>query len=470
MGKKEDKKEQTEALRSQLLKETKNAYHRFGAEVREAAQVFAEGYKTFLDASKTEREAVVMTVLTAKDHGFTEYDPSKEYKAGDRVYFNNHGKSVVLAVFGKNGCKNGVRIAAAHIDSPRLDLKPSPLYESNETAMFKTHYYGGIRKYQWVTRPLAMHGVVAKKDGSVVEVRIGEDPEDPVFCISDLLPHLAQEQSQKTLAAAFTGEDLNITVGAEPVEDPDAREGFKLRAMQLFNEKYGITEDDLLSAEIEFVPAGKSRDIGLDRSLIGGYGHDDRVCAYPALQAILAVPEPEDTIVTVLTDKEEIGSEGNTGLVAHYLEDFIADLAEAEGLKARHVLAKSTCLSADVTAAFDPNYPSAFEAANACYVNHGVGVCKYTGARGKGGASDANAEFVAKVRRILDDANVQWQMGELGRVDLGGGGTVAKLVAALGVDVLDIGVPVLSMHSPFEMIAKMDLYMAFLGFKAFFEA
>lgn len=451
-----------------LLTERKNGFYRLTDEEIKLADDFCEGYKVFLDESKTERECVSFAVKAAEEKGFVPYDFNASYKAGDKVYFNNRGKSICLAVIGKNGTKNGVRISAAHIDSPRLDLKPIPLYESNDTAMFKTHYYGGIRKYQWVATPIAMHGVFALKNGETLTVKVGEDDNDPVFCITDLLPHLAQEQVTKTLAAAFTGEDLNITVGSRPVRDENEKKAFKANCMKLLNEKYDITEDDFLSAEIEFVPAFKAKDVGFDRSIIGAYGHDDRVCSYPALQAIFDCGIPEDTCITVLTDKEEIGSCGNAGLCGDWLANFITDLAEQDGLKGRHVLAKSTCLSADVTAAFDPNYPSAFEANNSAYINYGVGVSKYTGSRGKSGTNDANAEFVAKVRRIFDENNVIWQMAELGRVDLGGGGTVALLISKLGVEVIDVGVPVLSMHSPYEMVSKIDVYEAYKGFKAFF--
>ena len=455
-----------------LLTEKKNGFLTLTDDQVAEADNFCEGYKYFLDESKTEREAVDYVIKAAEAKGFVPFDYDTEYKAGDKIYLNNRGKSICLAVIGKNGAKNGVKISAAHIDSPRLDLKPIPLYEKNDTAMFKTHYYGGIRKYQWVAMPIAMHGVFAKKDGTVEKVRIGEDESDPVFCITDLLPHLAQEQVTKTLGAAFTGEDLNITVGSRPVRIEDEKEKnlFKKNVMTILNDKYGITEDDFLSAEIEFVPAFKARDIGFDRSLIGSYGHDDRVCAYPALQAIFNCGIPESTCITVLTDKEETGSDGNTGLNADYLRYFVTDLAEKEGFKGRHVLSKSMCLSADVTAAFDPNYPSAFEANNSAYLNYGVGVSKYTGSRGKGGTTDANAEFVAKVRKIFDDAGAIWQMAELGRVDLGGGGTVAKYIANMDVDVIDVGVPVQSMHSPFEIVSKIDVYEAYVAFKAFFES
>ena len=459
-----------EELSQFLLKDRKNGFFKVSQEELEKADEFSEGYKSFLDESKTERETVDFAVKTAEENGFVPYDRCASYKPGDKVYLNNRGKSICLAVMGKNGVKNGVRIAAAHIDSPRIDLKPIPLYESSDLAMLKTHYYGGIKKYQWVAMPLAMHGVICKKGGEVVTVKVGEDAGDPQFCITDILPHLGQEQATKTLGAAFTGEDLNILAGSRPINDEKAKDAFKLNVMKILYEKYGIVEEDLISAEIEFVPAFKAVDIGFDRSLIGSYGHDDRVCAYPALQAIMDAETPDDTVITVLTDKEEVGSDGNTGLHSDYLRYFIADLAQKEGMEPRHVLSQSSCLSADVTAAFDPNYASAFEANNSCYVNNGVGVAKYTGSRGKGGTSDANAEFLCRVREIFDGAQVLWQIGELGRVDLGGGGTVAKFVANMDLDVIDVGVPVLSMHAPFEVVSKLDVYMAYKGFKAFFEA
>lgn len=453
-----------------LLTKRRNGFFKVSPEIIAEADTFNEGYKKFLDAAKTEREATSFAVAAAKENGFTEFDVKKKYKAGDKVYLNNRGKSICLAVIGKKGAKEGVRISAAHIDSPRIDLKPIPLYEANDLAMFKTRYYGGIKKYQWVAMPLAMHGVIVKKDGTVIDVCIGEETGDPQFCISDILPHLGQEQAKKSLGEAFTGEDLNIIIGSRPIEDEEAKDGFKLNAMKLLNEKYGVVEADLISAEIEFVPVYKASDVGFDRALVGAYGHDDRVCAYPALQAIFDCGTPKHTSITVLTDKEETGSDGNTGLSCDYLRYFIADLAMQEGLEPRHVLSKSSCLSADVTAAYDPNYASAFEAGNSCYLNHGVGFSKYTGGRGKGGTSDANAEFVAKIRKILDDADIVWQIGELGRVDLGGGGTVAKFIANMNVDVIDLGVPVLSMHAPFEIVSKLDVFMAYRAFKAFFES
>ena len=386
------------------------------------------------------------------------------------MYYNNRGKALILAVIGKDGCKNGVRIAAAHIDSPRLDLKPHPLYEESELALFKSHYYGGIKKYQWTAIPLSMHGLAVLKDGTRVEIRLGEEPGEPQFCVTDLLPHLGTEQMQKTLAKAIEGENLNILAGSRPVRAEEGENLFKLNVMRLIHEKYGMTEEDFVSADIEFVPTFKASDIGFDRSLIGGYGHDDRVCAYPSLMAALNSKTPQHTVLTVLADREEIGSDGNTGLNSEFMRYFIEDLAEKEGLKVRHVLSKSKCLSADVTAAFDPTYASAYEKTNSTFVNNGVAMSKYTGSRGKSGTSEATAEFVAEVRSIFEKNDVLWQIGELGKVDGGGGGTVAMFVANLDVDVLDVGVPVLSMHAPFEVVSKTDVYMTYKGIKAFFES
>lgn len=431
---------------------------------------FAEGYKAFLNAAKTERETVDFAVEAAEKAGFVPFDAAHKYAPGDKVYYNNRGKAICLAVIGKEGTKNGVRIAAAHIDSPRVDLKPIPLYEANELALLKTHYYGGIKKYQWTAIPLSMHGKIVRRDGSEITVNVGEKADDPQFCITDILPHLGKDQMAKTLGDAFTGEDLNILAGSLPVSDEKGEQLFKLNVMKILNEQYGIVEQDLISAELEFVPAFRAADIGFDRSMIGAYGHDDRVCGYPALEAIFNCKAPQQTVITVLADKEEVGSMGNTGLASEYLRYFVADLAAQDGMEARHVFQKSTCLSADVTAAFDPNYPSAYEANNSCYLNHGVGISKYTGSRGKGGSNDASAEFVGQVRRIFEDHDVIWQIGELGKVDQGGGGTVALEVSRLGADVIDVGVPVLSMHAPFEVVSKLDVYMAFKGFKAYFEA
>lgn len=459
----------TEEVAELLLRSRKNGYYEVKQNEIEKADEFNEGYKTFLDEGKTEREVVDYAIKLAEENGYVPFDYNAKYKTGDKVYLNQKGKSFCMAIIGKNGTDNGVKIAAAHIDSPRIDLKPIPLYESNGLAMLKTHYYGGIRKYQWVAMPLAMHGVVCKKNGETVTIKIGENEGDTQFCITDLLPHLGREQSQKTLGQAFTGEDLNITMGSRPYGEDGTKDAFKLNILKLLYDSYGIVEEDLTSAEIEFVPAFKANDVGLDRSLVGAYGHDDRVCAYPAMQAILDAEPCDQTIITVLVDKEEVGSQGNTGLQCDFLYNFISDLAEIDGNKPRHIISKSSCLSADVTAAYDPNYPSAFEANNSCYVNNGVGLAKYTGSGGKGGCNDANAEFVATVRRIFDENEVLWQIGELGRVDLGGGGTVSKIVANMDMEVIDVGVPVLSMHAPWEVVSKLDVYMAYKGFKSYFE-
>ncbi len=469
MAKKVEKIDAKE-LSKQLLNDRTHGVKKAGAAEMKKADKFAEGYKAFLDEAKTERESVDYAVKAAEAAGFVPFDPAHKYKAGDKVYYNNRGKAMCLAVIGKKGCREGVRIAAAHIDNPRIDLKPIPLYEANELALLKTHYYGGIKHYQWTAIPLSMHGKIVRKDGTEITVNVGDKPSDPQFTITDILPHLGRDQMGKKLGEAFTGEDLNILVGSLPLEDAEGEQLFKLNVMKILNEQYGVVESDLISAEISFVPAFRAADIGFDRSMVGAYGHDDRVCAYPALEAILNCKTPERTVITCLADKEEIGSVGNTGLCSEYLNYFVADLAAAEGLEPRHVWSASNCLSADVTAAYDPTYAYAYEAGNSCYLNRGVGVAKYTGSRGKGGSNDASAEFVGWVRRILDDADVVWQIGELGKVDQGGGGTVALDISRLNADVIDIGVPVLSMHAPFEVVSKLDVYMAYKAFKAYFEA
>ena len=399
-----------------------------------------------------------------------EYDHTMTYEPGDKVYVNNRGKAVMLAVIGKNGTHNGVRLGIAHIDSPRLDLKPKPLYEANDLALFKTHYYGGIKKYQWPTIPLALHGVVALKNGSNITVTIGEDESDPCFCVTDLLPHLAVEQMSQVMTKAFNGEHLNVLVASRPFNEDEESESVKLNVLSILFEKYGFAEEDFLSADLHMVPALKARDLGFDRSMIGAYGHDDKVCAYPALMAALDTEMPDSTVITVLTDREEIGSDGNTGMKSTFLADFIADLAQADGEQARHVLRKSTCLSADVNAAYDPTYASAFEANNSSFINNGAVITKYTGSGGKYSTSDASAEYMAKVRRILDDAGVLWQTGELGKVDGGGGGTIAKFVANYNADVVDLGVPVLSMHAPMEVVSKLDVYMTYRALFEFYRA
>ena len=467
---KNEEKIDAKKLAEELLNDKTHGAEKVGPKEMKKAQRFAEGYKEFLNRAKTERESVTWAVEAAEKAGFVPFDPQKKYMAGDRVYYNNRGKAMCLAVIGKKGCKEGVRIAAAHIDNPRIDLKPIPLYEASEQALLKTHYYGGIKKFQWVAIPLSMHGKIVRKDGTEITVNVGEREGDPQFTITDILPHLGKDQMAKTVSEAFTGEDLNILVGSLPLENAQGEQLFKLNVMNILHEQYDIVESDLISAEISFVPAFKAVDIGFDRSMIGAYGHDDRVCAYPALEAIFQCKTPDHTAVTVLADKEEVGSIGNTGLCSEYLRYFVADLAAAEGLEARHVWSKSNCLSADVTAAYDPNYASAYEAGNSCYLNRGVGVAKYTGSRGKGGSNDASAEFLGWVRRLFDEHQVLWQIGELGKVDQGGGGTVALDISRLNADVIDVGVPVLSMHAPFEVVSKLDVYAAFQAFKAYFEA
>ncbi|MEE0858980.1 MAG: aminopeptidase [Acutalibacteraceae bacterium] len=433
------------------------------------ADEFCKGYVEFLNNAKIEREAVESSIKIAKANGFTEYDKTKTYTAGDKVYCINRNKNILLAVFGKKNVSEGVRFAIAHIDSPRLDLKPNPLYEANNLAMFKTHYYGGIKKYQWTAIPLALHGLVAFKDGSTVTVTVGEDENDPCFCVTDLLPHLAGEQVTKPMSKAFTGEDMNVLIGSRPFSNDEEAELVKLNILNIIFEKYGIKEEDFLSAELTVVPAYKAKDIGFDRSMIGAYGHDDKVCAYPALMAAINTDNPEYTAITLLVDKEETGSDGNTGMQSAFMEHFINQIAESQGVKGYTVLDNSKCLSADVNAAFDPNYASAYEANNSSYINNGVVITKYTGSGGKYGTSDASAEYMAEIRSMLERENVLWQSGELGKVDGGGGGTIAKYVANLNVDVVDLGVPVLCMHAPMEIVSKIDVYMAYRAFCAFFE-
>ncbi len=465
----EQEKSQAKQLKEKLFMNRKNGMTKVGAEEITKADEFCVGYAEFLNKAKTEREAVKYAIQTAQANGFSEFDRTKSYQAGDKVYVNNRNQAIMLAVIGRNGTKNGVRLGIAHIDSPRLDLKPNPLYESHSLAMMKTHYYGGIKKYQWPTVPLALHGVVALKDGSVMDVSVGEEDNEPCFVVTDLLPHLAVEQMSQVMTKAFTGEHLNVLVGSRPFNTDEESENVKLNILNILFEKYGMTEEDFLSADLTMVPAFRSRDVGFDRSMIGSYGHDDRVCAYPALMAAVDTETPESTVITVLTDREEIGSDGNTGMKSTYMADFIADLAKADGMELRHVMAKSTCLSADVNAAFDPTYASAFELNNACCINNGAVITKYTGSGGKYSTSDASAEYMAKIRRLLDSHHVLWQTGELGKVDGGGGGTIAKFVANLNADVVDLGVPVLSMHAPFEVVSKLDVYETYRALYAFYS-
>lgn len=464
------KKEMTEGkkLEEQLLWKFPHIAKEAPDQIAQAAE-FCEGYKEFLDKGKTERECVAAAKKLLKKAGYEKLDVTKTYKPGDKVYQVNRNKAITITTFGKQPVSEGVRINGAHIDSPRLDLKPNPLYEKSDIAYFKTHYYGGIRKYQWGTVPLAMHGVVMKKSGERVDICIGEEAGDPVFCVSDLLPHLAAKQNERKLAEGLKGEELNIIVGSVPFIDDEVKEPVKLMAMKLLNEKYGITEADFFRAEIEMVPAQKAADVGLDRSLIGSYGQDDRVCAYTALMAEIMTEHPTYTTVTILTDKEEIGSEGNTGLNSDYVKHYLEYLAEMEGVNPKEVFKNSLCLSSDVNAAYDPTFSDVFEANNSSYINKGCVLTKYTGARGKSGSNDASAETMAKVIGIMEAEGVYWQAGELGAVDQGGGGTIAKYVAHMNIDVVDLGVPIISMHSPFELASKLDIYNTYKAFLAFYK-
>ncbi|MDR0531552.1 MAG: aminopeptidase [Oscillospiraceae bacterium] len=465
-----EEKSPAEQLKESLCRRKQHACERLTPEEIARGDAFCEGYKAFLNTCKTEREAAAWLLEQARAQGFVPWEDGKLYAPGTKLYVDNRGKSVILAVLGKQSLELGVRMAAAHIDSPRLDLKPQPLYDDSGLGLAKTHYYGGIKKYQWAAIPLALHGVVVKKDGAAVRIAIGDGPDDPQFCVTDLLPHLAKEQMERTLAKGIAGEELNLVIGCRPLLLEEKNEGAKLAILRMLKEKYDIIEEDLISAELEVVPAFAARDIGFDRGLIGGYGQDDRVCAYPAAMALFGCAAPEYTAVAVLTDKEEIGSCGNTGLGANYLYDFLVGLALGQGANPRKLLRAAKCLSADVNAALDPTFPSVMDSHNAALLNHGVVLTKYTGGGGKYSSSDASAEFLAWVRRVLDDAGVIWQAGELGKVDEGGGGTVAAELAKLNLDVIDLGVPVLSMHSPFELAAKTDIHMLRNACAAFFAA
>jgi len=459
-------------LRASLLMAPKNGYTRLGREDRAEMERYCDQYRAFMDACKTEREATTWAVREAEKAGYKPFTPGMEAKPGDKIYYNNRGKSIALAVIGKQPLDQGANICAAHVDSPRMDIKPNPLYEDGEIAYFKTHYYGGIKKYQWPTIPLAIHGVVCRKDGSTVTVTIGEDDHDPILMVTDLLIHLAADQMQKTLAKAIEGEQLNVLLGTEPLEGEGEGEGLvKLNIMRLLNEKYGIVEADFQSAELVIVPAGKCREAGLDRSLLAAYGHDDRVCAYAELHSLLyEVEDPEKTAVCILADKEEIGSVGISGMQSHYFEHFMGSLCDAQGVKLEDCFANSFCLSADVAAAFDPNFPEVSDRRNNAMLNYGAAICKYTGARGKSGCSDASAEAMAHVRSTLDNAGVIWQMATLGKVDQGGGGTVAAFMANRNIVTVDAGVPVLCMHAPMELVSKLDCYETMLACKAIYLA
>lgn len=457
----------TEELKKLLYKNEKVAD--LAPDILKAAQEFCEGYKAFLDNGKTEREVTAYSEKLLVEAGYKPFVPGEKLEAGAKVYTINRSKCVLAATIGTKSLEEGFHLNIAHIDSPRLDLRPVPVFEKNGLGYLRTHYYGGVRKYQWPTIPLALHGVVYRADGTKVDICIGEKEDDPVFCITDLLPHLGAKQNAKPLGEGITAEDLNVLIASQPIADKDAEQRVKLNVLGMLNEAYGITERDFTRAEIEVVPAHKARDIGLDRAMIGAYGHDDRVDAYPALMAEIGVKAPVYTTVCVLTDKEETGSDGVTGLQSMYTFHFLQQLCQAQGADYISACKAAKCLSADVTAAFDPTFADAFEPDNGTYAGNGVAIYKYTGARGKSGTSDASAELVSYLTGLMDRNGVVWQIGEMGKLDLGGGGTVAKYVANQDIDTIDIGVPVLAMHSPFEVVSKEDVYMAYLTFKAFCE-
>lgn len=460
-------KSEGKKLEEKLFNESKSIGTKKSDFLKESME-FCEGYKEFLN-NKTEREVVDYTIPLLKKNGYKEYVPGKKYTKGAKLFFNNRGKNLIVVTIGKKPISEGVRIGASHIDSPRLDFKPVPLFEDSEMAYIKTHYYGGIKKYQWSAIPLSLHGVVTLKDGKNVKVVIGEDPEDPSFCVTDLLPHLARDQMKKSAAEVITGEQLNILVGSWPFNDDEVSQKVKLNIANIIFEKYGITEADFLSAELCAVPAFKPADVGFDRSMIGAYGQDDSVCAYCNIMAEIDCKDPEYTTVTVLADKEETGSDGPTGLNSMFLIDFIEDLASTYGCELRHVLAKSLCISSDVNSAYDPAFGENYERMNCSYLNRGPSIAKYGGAGGKYSTNDASAEMMAFIRRIMDENDIVWQVGELGKIDNGGGGTVAMYVSQHNIDTVDFGVPVLSMHSPFEVTAKADVFMLYKAMKAFYE-
>lgn len=455
-------------LEESLVYKKENFFEISSEEKIEKAYEYAKSYAAFLDKAKTEREAVSQAIAYAESKGYTPYVFGETLKAGDKKYYSNRNKYFMMFKVGSEDmAENGVKILASHIDSPRLDIKQVPLYEEGGMAFLKTHYYGGIKKYQWTAIPLALHGTVVLENGETVNVVVGEDDSDPVFYINDLLPHLAREQVTKPLASGIDGETLNVLVGGLPFKDEDVKEKVKLTVLQKLNERYGMKETDFISAEFCAVPAFKARDIGFDRSLIGAYGHDDKVCSYPAITALGESKDTLHTVVVILADKEEIGSEGPTGMQCEIFSDLLDFLAASQNKPASLVRLNSKCLSADVTAGYDPNFANVFEKRNSSLVACGTALCKFTGAGGKSGSNDARAELVGEVRRAFDKAGVNWQMAELGKVDAGGGGTVAKYISKLNIDTIDIGVPVISMHAPYEVVSKADLYSTYEAFVAF---
>jgi len=460
-------------LKESLFMKKKSGWESATDEEKGKIYDFSKGYIEFLNEAKIEREVIEFAKNELDKKGFKDINQVNELSAGDKVYYINRGKSMYIAVVGEESMENGLNIIGSHVDSPRLDLKPNPLYEAEGMAMLRTHYYGGIKKYQWTTIPLALHGVIVKTNGEKIRVNIGEDDNDPVFVITDLLPHLGQAQMEKKMKDAVEGEALNILIGNMPYDDSDMPEKVKLNVMNILNKKYGIVEKDFLSAEIEVVPAFKAKSLGFDESMVAGYGQDDKVCAYASLQAILNIDTPRKTAVCILSDKEEVGSMGNTGMESHVFDMFVTELlfkTKQNSINAiDRVFCRSKMLSADVDAAYDPLYASVYEKTNAAFIGEGVGLNKYTGARGKAGASDANAEFVAEIRRLFEENDIRYNISELGKVDQGGGGTIAYILANKGMDVIDCGVPVLSMHSPYEVTSKFDVYSAFRAYRAFWK-
>lgn len=464
---------ETEKLKEDLFRKAKTGWEGIEEGLKENIFKFCDGYIEFLNKSKTEREIIKSVKEIAKNNGFKNIREFSNLKSGDKVYYINRDKSMYLAIIGEENIENGINIIGAHADSPRLDLKPNPLYEDSGLAFLKTHYYGGIKKYQWTTIPLSIHGVIVKANGEKVEINIGEDENDPIFTITDLLPHLASEQMERKLKEGIKGEELNLLVGSIPYNGENVSEAVKLNILKILNDKYGITEVDFVSSEIELVPAFNSKTMGLDRSMVAGYGQDDKVCVYTSVKALMEIEKPRTTAVCIVSDKEEIGSMGNTGMESHVFDTFISEILNRLGINKPNLLDKvfigSKMLSADVDAAYDPTFASAYEKNNAGYIGRGLGLNKYTGARGKSGASDANAEFVAQIRGIFEENDVKYEFAELGRIDIGGGGTIAYILANKGVDVIDCGVPVLSMHAPYEVTSKFDIYEAYKGYKAFWE-
>jgi len=462
-----------EELKEKLFHKKENGWLNINEDKKEKIFKLSKDYMNFLDVAKTEREFIKEARKFANNNGYRDIMEFENLKPGDKIYFVNREKSMYLAIIGEETIENGMHIIGSHVDSPRLDLKPNPLYEDTGFAYLKTHYYGGIKKYQWTAIPLSMHGVIVKSNGEKIEINIGEDENDPIFTITDLLPHLAQEQMQKKLGNGINGEDLNILAGSIPYKDEKVSEKVKLNILNILNQKYGITEIDFTSSEIELVPAFKARSTGFDESMVASYGQDDRVCAYTSLTAMMELEKVKNTAICILSDKEEVGSMGNTGMESHMFDFFISEILNKLGINRPNLLDKVFCfskmLSSDVDAAYDPMYASVSDKANAGFLGKGIAVVKYTGARGKAGASDANAEYVAWVRNMLEKNDIQYQFSELGKVDIGGGGTIAYIIANKGADVIDCGVPVLSMHAPYEVTSKYDIYAAYETYKAFWK-